>query len=75
MQLHNKGEIYRIVTATKGAVTPMDWGNRVLLIKEPTAPMMAAQRYVADTGHNTLELMKALQQQFNKWGLAWDAAN
>lgn len=61
--------IYRAAISTKGAITAMDWGDRVLLIREPTGERRAAERFVADTGVQPLEFEQHLKQQFRKWGI------
>lgn len=39
VQFSNKAEIYRIINGTTGEVKSMDWGDRVLMIREPTTPV------------------------------------
>ena len=69
LQWGNKCAIYRALAPLKGTLTPLDWGDRVLLVREPGAQRQVAERWVADTGLPPAKLMQALQAQLRKWGL------
>ena len=69
LQLANKGEVYRVAAANRGALTPMDWGDRVLLIREPTLTHPQADRLVVDTSLPPPALHTKIGEWLQKWGL------
>ena len=72
LQWANKGALYKWVLASQGRLTPLDWGDRVLLVCEPTGSQPAT-RWVADTSIAPDQFVQLVKGQFSKWHLEWPA--
>jgi hypothetical protein len=67
MQRANKSKVYEMVGTLGGSVTAIDWGDRILLVKEPRGPREQAQRWVLHTGLPPQEMGNMLREQLRQW--------